>query len=58
MFNEFIKEEDQLSITMEGNTTSVDFLDVVMDLSSGTHKPYIKPYANTKYVSQVILQSS
>jgi hypothetical protein len=48
-----IFQEERLSITMEGNTTSVDFLDVVMDLSSGTHKPYIKPNANTRYVSQM-----
>ena len=38
---------------MEANTTAVDFLDVVFDLTNGTHKPFIKPNANTKYVSMM-----
>jgi hypothetical protein len=29
----------------------VDFLDVVLDLKNGITKPFIKPNADTKYVS-------
>ena len=42
-----------LKITTEGNTKVVDFLDVVMDLSTGTHKPFIKPNAVIRYVSSM-----
>ena len=45
--------EENLKITIEGNTKIDDFLDVVLDLSTGTQKPFIKPNANTKYVSMI-----
>ena len=32
-----------LKITTEINITSTDFLDVILDLESGLHKPYRKP---------------
>ena len=40
-----------LSITTEVNVTTVDFLDVLLDLPTGSFKPFTKPNANTKYVS-------
>ena len=44
-------QDEGLKITTEGNTTVVDYLDVVMDLNNNAYKPYIKANANTKYVS-------
>ena len=44
-------KNEGLNITTEGNVTVVDFLDVVLDLETGTYKPFIKPNANTMYVS-------
>ena len=32
-----------LKITIEANKKSIDFLDVTLDLRSGTFKPYMKP---------------
>ena len=43
--------EEGLKITSECNTTVVDYLDVIMDLQNNSYKPFIKPNANTKYVS-------
>ena len=40
-----------LKITIEGNSKVVDFLDVVMDLSSASFKPFTKPNATIRYVS-------
>ena len=45
--------EENLKITIEENTKIDDFLDVVLDLSTGTQKSFIKPNANTKYVSMI-----
>ena len=44
-------KEEGLSITCEGNVKVVDFLDVVLDLETGSFKPFTKVNANTKYVS-------
>ena len=49
---QLFKAQD-LKITTEGNTKVVDFLDVVMDLSTATHKPFIKPNAIIRYVSSM-----
>ena len=35
--------EEKLKVTMDPSTKIVEFLDVVMDLSTGTHKPFNKP---------------
>lgn len=42
-----------LKITTEGNTKVVDFLDVVLDLSTASYKPFIKPNATIRYVSSM-----
>ena len=44
-------KNEGLNITTEGNITVIDFLDVVLDLDTGSFKPFIKPNANTMYVS-------
>ena len=46
-------KDHDLKITTEGNTKVVDFLDVVMDLSTSSHKPFIKPNATIRYVSSM-----
>ena len=43
--------EEGLKITVEGGVKSVDFLDVMFDLNTGNHCPYIKPNTTTNYVS-------
>ena len=45
----FLKED--FRITIECNSRCVDFLDFVMDQSSDSTRPFIKPNSNTKYVS-------
>ena len=40
-----------LRITAEANLKSVQFLDVTMDLTDGTFKPFMKPNSLVKYVS-------
>ena len=45
-----IFQEENLKVTMEANTTAVDFLDVVFDLANGNHIPFIKQNENTKDV--------
>ena len=40
-----------LKITIDGNYKVVDFLDVVMDLSTASFKPFPKPNATIRYVS-------
>ena len=44
------KNED-LKITTECNISRVSFLDIELDLTKGTTKPFIKPNSATKYVS-------
>ncbi len=41
---------NSLKITIEANMKTVDFLDITMDLSSGTHKPFMKPNNIPLYV--------
>ena len=48
-----IFNKQELKITTEGNTTSVNFLDMELDLLRNTTKPYIKLNCNTKYVSKL-----
>ena len=44
-------QDEGLDITAEANIKVVDFLDVILDLESGTYKPFSKPNSCTKYVS-------
>ena len=46
-----IFQSEGLKITTAGNSTQVDFLDIVLDLERNTTMPYTKQNANTKYVS-------
>ena len=39
-------QEEGLKITSEGNTTVVDYLDVVLDLKNNSYKPFTKPNDN------------
>ena len=40
-----------LKITIDTNLTNVNFLDVNLDLDSGTYKPYHKPNEKLKYIN-------
>ena len=40
-----------LSITCEGGSKVVDYLDVAFNLADGSYCPYVKPNTKTKYVS-------
>ena len=44
-------QDEGLDITAEANIKVVDFLDVLLDLESGTYRPYSKPNSCTKYIS-------
>ena len=46
-----VDKQEGLKVTTECNASCVDFLDVVLDLKNDNTKPFIKPNANTKYVS-------
>ena len=46
-----IFQQEDLKVTTECNARSIDFLDIIMDLGSNSTRPFIKPMANTKYVS-------
>ena len=46
-----IFQEENLKVTTECNSKCVDFLDIILDLSNNSTRPFIKPNANTKYVS-------
>ena len=39
-----------LDITIETNISTVDFLDVSLDLNTGLHKPYRKPIEKLTYI--------
>ena len=41
---------NNLKITIEANTKTVDFLDITMDLRDETYKPYMKPNNTPLYV--------
>ena len=41
-----------LKITIDANKKVVDFLDITLDLSNGTYKPYMKPNNTLIYVHQ------
>ena len=43
-----IFHQEGLRVTTECNSRCVDFLDIILDLNT---RPFIKPNANTKYVS-------
>ena len=47
-----IFKQNNLSITIEVNLKSVDFLDITMDLNSGVYKPYMKPNNTPMYISK------
>ena len=40
-----------LKITIEVNRKTVDFLDISMDLNSGTYQPYLKPNSTPVYIN-------
>ena len=46
-----IFQQEDLKVTTECNSKCIDFLDIIMDLSNNSTRPFIKPNANTKYVS-------
>ena len=46
-----IFQENGLKITIEANLKCVDFLDVHLDLPSGTYRPYHKPNSKPVYVN-------
>ena len=46
-----IFREQSLSITGEGGSKIVDYLDVLFNLEDGSYAPFIKPNTNTRYVS-------
>ena len=43
--------KEGLKVTMEAHSKKVDFLDVILDLSTEVHQPYSKPEAILSYVS-------
>ena len=54
---ELIKKEicsifakNNLSITIEANKKTIDFLDITLDLPSGSYKPFMKPNNTPIYV--------
>ena len=42
--------DNKLDTTADANMQTVDFLDITMDLKSGTFKPFMKPNNNPLYV--------
>ena len=44
--------EEGLKISADTNLVTIKFLDVSLNLISGTYKPFSKPNASVKYVSQ------
>ena len=46
-----IFQEQGLKVTIEANLKIGDFLDIILSLSDGTHRPFNKPGNNIKYVS-------
>ena len=51
--------ENQLKITIDANMTVVDFLDVTLDISNGSYKPYAKPnYSISVLTATIHPQSS
>ena len=47
-----IFKKNQLSITISANLKVVDFLDVTLNLTLGTYKPYCKPNSKPLYVNK------
>ena len=43
--------ENELKITIDANMTVVDFLDVTLDISNGSYKPYAKPNCTPQYIN-------
>ena len=43
-------EENRLSLEIECNLKTVNYLDITLDLITGTHKPYRKPNGETLYI--------
>ena len=46
-----IFQENDLAVTIEANSKIVNFLDVTLDLSSGSYKPYMKENDTPVYVN-------
>ena len=51
-----ILKEKELQITLEANSKVVDFLDVTINLSDGTYRPYMKPNNNPLYINKQSIQ--
>ena len=49
-FIQLFREEFDLKITIDTNLTTVNFLDITLNLLDGTYKPYNKPNSNPVYV--------
>ena len=47
-----LKSHGLIKITIEANKKTVNFLDVTLDLTSGSYKPYMKPNNKLLYVHQ------
>ena len=47
-----IFKADGLKITIEANKKTINFLDVTLDLASGSYKPFMKPNNKILYVHQ------
>ena len=45
-----IFKKNNLSITIQANLQVIDFLDVTLDLSNGSYKPFVKPGQISLYV--------
>ena len=50
-FIKIFKEDSDLSITCETNLKAVNFLDVTLNLMTGTYQPYNKPDNNPLYIN-------
>ena len=50
-FIKIFKEDFGLSITIDTNLKVVNFLDITLDLNTGTHKPYCKPNDTPMYIN-------
>ena len=48
-----VYEDNGLKVTAEVNKKVVNFLDVTLDLTTGRHKPYMKPNTTPLYVSSL-----
>ena len=48
-----VYEDNGLKVTAEVNKKVINFLDVTLDLNTGTHRPYMKPNTTLLYISSL-----